>query len=163
MKICILSDSYQSFFIAIDKTILNCNHSVIISVIYRPPNSSACICNKELDAILSAIQTELKYAYIIGDSTPTDIHSVINYQLMPRSLVILLLPYPYYQMIVKPTCITISTASLLDNNYINVDILLVLTELIFQIIIQYLLLLMILVMKIQINLSTEDTFAIKIL
>ena len=98
------------------------NHNVIIGIIYRSPNSSASIFNKELDAILSVTQTEKKYAYVIGDFNLNTYKNTLCSQLSVDAdeFSNLLLSYHYYPMIVKPALITSSASSPLVNINTNV-------------------------------------------
>ena len=58
---------FESIFIKVDKSVLNCKHNVILAAIYKPPNVNTDSINKHLEKMLIAIQKERKYAFLIGD------------------------------------------------------------------------------------------------
>ena len=50
-----------------DKSVFQYRYNVIKAAIYRPPNVDVSIFNKNLDLIISVIEKEKKYVYLLGD------------------------------------------------------------------------------------------------
>ena len=58
---------FESIFIEVEKSILNCKHNVFLAAVYKPPNVNIDIFNKHHEKILVAIQKKRTYAFLIAD------------------------------------------------------------------------------------------------
>ena len=113
----IFNDFCESLFIEIDKEVFGCEKNIAIGVMYRPPNhdiNQFIECTKE---ILEKVHQENKFLYLIGDfninllnvdshNLTADFNDVIySYGLIP--------------LITRPTRVTETTATLIDNIFTN--------------------------------------------
>ena len=91
--------------------------NIIVGCFYRPPDASVADFNKSLEGILSTISFENKLSYLMGDVNIN--HNILNSQSHQPSneFINLMLSNSLYPLISKPTRITSSTATLIDNIY----------------------------------------------
>jgi len=94
------------------------NKSVIIGVIYKPPDTDVLKFNENIDSILKIITKERKPCYIMGD---------FNINLLKHSMhsptkhfIDMLLSHGFFPLINKPTRITTESVTLIDNIFTNV-------------------------------------------
>ena len=99
----------------------NCNvdgwQYVVIGVIYRPPNSEIDAFNTHLTSILNAIKLENKIAYIAGDFNINLLN--VESHVQSSEFIEMLYSYSYLPLINKPTRVTDTTATLIDNIFCN--------------------------------------------
>ena len=91
--------------------------NIIVGCLYRPPDASLTDFNRSVEDILSAISFENKLSYIIGDF---NINILNSHSHQPTNEFInLMTSNSLYPLISKPTRITYSTATLIDNIFTN--------------------------------------------
>ena len=56
-----------SVSIEIGRTVFRTNINVIVTVIYRPPNTDTRIFNERLNAVLNCVNNESNFCYLMGD------------------------------------------------------------------------------------------------
>ena len=110
------NDFLETLFIEIPK----CSYSlknIIIGVIYRPPTSDITVFNEYTDNILKTVKTEQKLCYIMGDFNV----NLLNYEKHNKTadFVNMMFSHSMLPIINKPTRVTASSATIIDNIYIN--------------------------------------------
>ena len=113
-----LSNSlFESLFIEITTCGNKLDSSILVGVIYRPPNSPLneyCISMTDL---LNVIKPDKKTCYIMGDMN-VDLMKVNNH--IPTSdFLEIMHAYGYFPLITKPTRITDFSSTLIDNIFCN--------------------------------------------
>ena len=113
----IMNDCIEALFIEISKEDSGLCKDLIFGIIYRPPNQDVNAFNEYLEKILSQTKSEKKLMQIVGDFNinvlntddhiPTSEFSNIMYS------------HSMLPLITKPTRITSSSATLIDNIYSN--------------------------------------------
>ena len=111
------SDGIDCLFIEIDRVGYK---NIIVGVIYRPPDQDINVFNQFTDQLLSTItKNENKLVYIIGDFNINllneDVHALTNEFI---NIISSLSMYPSIT-IIKPTRITPTSATLIDNIFTN--------------------------------------------
>ena len=114
----VMSADAEMLFIELDKSSVNTNNSIIVGLVYRPPNTDVDQFNDKLQDTLSKInRNNNQTLYIMGDfnldllkhdaHTPTDtfLDTMYTNSLLPN--------------ITKPTRVTRKTATLIDNIFSN--------------------------------------------
>ena len=91
--------------------------NIIVGCLYRPPNASLNDFNRSVEDILSAISFENKLSYIMGDF---NINILNSHSHQPTNEFInVMTSNSLYPLISKPTRITSSSATLIDNIFTN--------------------------------------------
>ena len=112
----------NSVFVELLKTTTNGKHNIICGCIYRPPSmSSLSVFNELLSDMFGKILSENKYVYIFGDFNVNTMSSVIGNANTQEFKDIFSSNY-CLPLITKPTRVTNSCSSLIDNIYSNVPI-----------------------------------------
>ena len=93
------------------------NHT-IIGCIYRPPSLSISDFNSHLAYVLDILSKERKQCYIMGDFNINIIDSVKNKQI--NLFLDMMFSYCFHLVISKPTRVTETSATLIDNIFTNV-------------------------------------------
>ena len=106
----------MSIFIEIDKKLTLTKHSIIVGCIYRPPSYPLHCFNELLGEILCKLESKNKYVYITGDFNCNTLVSNTYTEEFKKKL---LSSNHFYPLINRPTRITKSTATLIDNIYCN--------------------------------------------
>ena len=110
-------NSIESIFIEVNKDQLNTTKNILIGVIYRPPNQDMDIFNEKISEMLETIRKEEKFCYLLGDCNI----NILNYEShrLTGDFVDLLSNYSFLPLITRPTRITASSATLIDNIFTN--------------------------------------------
>ena len=108
------SKLYESIFVEI---IQNNGKNIIVGCVYKPPDTSVTEFNNSIKIILSKISSENKLSYLIGDFN-INFLNVDSHQ-PTDDFINLMTSSSLYPLISKPTCITSSTATLIDNIFTN--------------------------------------------
>ena len=87
--------------------------NIIVGCFYRPPDASVADFNKSLEGILSTISFENKLSYLMGDSTINILNSQSHQP--SNEFINLMVSNSLYPLICKPTRLTSTTATLIDN------------------------------------------------
>ena len=111
------SRDMKSLFVQIKQTNLHVK-DVIIGVIYRPPNTDFDIFHTNFSTILTSIDLEKRPTYLLGDFNI----DLLKHGSDSRAQLFLnnLLSNGFYPRIDKPTRLTNTTATLIDNIFVNV-------------------------------------------
>ena len=108
---------FESIFIEIDKHVFNKNSNIVIGVIYRPPNTDINCFNESLNVILDKLKNENKLCFLMGDY---NINLLNSDKRNPTSdFVELMHSYSFLSLINRPTRITATSATLIDNIFVN--------------------------------------------
>ena len=108
-----IHDVFESIFIEIDKHVFNKNSNIVIGVIYRPPNTDINCYNESLNVILEKLKNENKLCFFMDDYNINLLNSEKHY---PTSdFVELMHSYSFLSLINRPTRITATSATLIDN------------------------------------------------
>jgi hypothetical protein len=107
----------ENIFIEIDKTSVSCDKNIIVGLIYKPPNKNIDDFNNELSVVLQKLSRENKIVYLLGDYNidllKVDLHKPSS------NFLDILFSYNLLPLINKPTRITASSATLIDNILCN--------------------------------------------
>ena len=114
--ISVVTPFYESIFIEIDKSIMNTHSNVVIGVIYRIPGSDINVFNDYYKDVLHKIHLENKIGYIMGDF---NINLLNNDHAPTNDFLDVCFSYSFLPLITRPTRITQSTSSLIDNIFTN--------------------------------------------
>ena len=113
---------FNSFFnyviIEIDKTNLGTPCNTIVLAIYQPPNSDIPLFTAELERFLLKMRSENEYVCVVGDFNLDTFQSQItqtNNNAKLQEFSNLLSGYSYHKLINRPTRVTNTSATLLDN------------------------------------------------
>src|SRR6218665_712722 len=93
------------------------NRSLIVGVLYRPPNTELSIFNSAFDNLLMRLSAEKKPCYLLGDFD-INLLKVAKHRGSDEFLN-LLYSHSFYPLIDKPRRITPETATLIDNIFTN--------------------------------------------
>jgi len=109
----------ESLFIELPNCYYNTNtqSSVIIAVLYRPPNSNMQNFIDQFTVILSTIKDEGKICYIVGDTNINLLN--VSTHALTSSFYETLYSFGFLPLITKPTRITENSSTLIDNIFCN--------------------------------------------
>ena len=110
---------FESFFIEVVKSAFQYRYNVIIAAIYKPPNVNVSIFNKNLDLILSVIEKEKKYVYLLGDFNINTLDETHTKSTLVQDFINIMSSYSYCKLISMPTRVIKNSATLIDNVYCN--------------------------------------------
>ena len=110
---------FESFFIEVDKSVFQYRYNVIIAAIYKPPNVDVSIFNKNLDLIISDIEKEKKYVYLLGDFNINTLDEAHTKSTLVQDFINIMSSYSYCNLISMPTRVIKNSATLIDNVYCN--------------------------------------------
>ena len=110
---------FESFFIEVDKSVFQYRYNVIIAVIYKPPNVDVSIFNKNLDLIISVIEKEKKYVYLLGDFNINTLDEAHTKSTLVQDFINIMSSYSYCKLISMPTRVIKNSATLKDTVYCN--------------------------------------------
>ena len=108
---------FQAIYVDIDKDIFVSENNIIIGVLYRPPNTDVHIFNEKLSSILHKIQPEKKILYLMGDYNINLINE--NTHLHTSEFLDIMYGNSLFPLITKPTRISNTNATLIDNIFCN--------------------------------------------
>ena len=115
--ICLNNKNIESLFIEIKKEVLSKSQDVIVGVLYRPPDTNIDAFNEYLKSILRKANNEKKLLYLLGDYNinllNADKHNATH------DFTELMYSFSLLPNITKPTRVTKSSATLIDNIFTN--------------------------------------------
>ena len=112
-----LEDYIETVFVEISNTCLNMDKNVIVGVVYRPPGANIASFNDKMELILQRIDTSSKQARIMGDFNLNILNADSH---APTSqFVDIMFAHSMYPLINKPTRVTNSTATCIENVFSN--------------------------------------------
>lgn len=112
-----ISNSFEAVFIEIDKSCINADRNIIIGCIYRPPKSPIHEFNEALRIVLSKLSKEDKHIYLTGDYNINLLNS--DSHIPTAEFIELLFTFSYFPCINKPTRISSTSATIIDNIFVN--------------------------------------------
>ena len=115
--LCYCDDCIECVSIEIDGLVFSTKRNVVVSVIYRPPNTDTRHFNEKLCALLECISSEKKLCYLIGDYNI----NILNYgnHSATDEFVDMLYSHAFLPLINCPTRITPTSATIIDNIFTN--------------------------------------------
>ena len=113
----IVDENMESIFIEIMAESLNVSKNVIIGVVYRPPGTDLKQFSDILSNMLNDIRSEHKMCYLLGDWNI----NLLNYDshTLTTNVVDLFYSFGFMPLINRPTRISNTTATIIDNIYTN--------------------------------------------
>jgi hypothetical protein len=112
-----MKDECEAVFIEIDRSAINARKNVIVGCIYRPPKTNADAFNESMRVILENISRENKHVFLSGDFNLNLLNA--GQHLLTSTFVETLFSHSLFPAINKPTRITSSSATLIDNIFAN--------------------------------------------
>ena len=109
--------SMENIFVQVSNTRTN-KKDILIGVIYRPPNTSVKTFLESLGELLNVISNEGRPCYLLGDFNVNLLNNTANNY--SNDFLKVLLNFGFYPRIDRPTRITETTATLIDNIFTNV-------------------------------------------
>ena len=110
-------DDIESIFIEIEKDQNGCHKNIVNGVIYRPPNQNLKHFTEKVNDLVHSLKSEKKCCYLLGDNNI----NLLNYdQHVPTGeFVDMLSSNGFLPLITRPTRVTPTSATLIDNIYTN--------------------------------------------
>ena len=107
----------ESKFVEINKECVQFNKNVVVGIIYRPPNTDAQEFSAHISDILHKIRSENKLCYLIGDFNLNLLNCESHSP--TAEFVEMMYSYMFFPLINKPTRVTHSSATIIDNIFTN--------------------------------------------
>jgi len=107
----------ETVIIEVDKNIVNMNRKILIVTLYRPPNSDIQSFIERIEQILQTVRKERAITYCIGDYN-INLFNVDTHKTSANFLDCMY-SYGFFPVINKPTRITTTSATLIDNIFCN--------------------------------------------
>ena len=111
------NDQLESVFIEINKDALTTDKNIIIGVIYRIPNINLIAFNTQIASVLEQLRLEKNLVYLMGDYN-IDLLNAGSHDLT-NEFVDLMYCNEFLPLISRPTRITATSATLIDNIFTN--------------------------------------------
>ena len=112
-----MNDHIECLFIELEGTSVDSDKNYVVGIVYRPPNTNINMFNDTFSHILSTIKCENKKCYIMGDYNINllncDKHSPTEDFINTMFL------HSFFPTINKPTRVTATSATLIDNIFSN--------------------------------------------
>ena len=108
-------DNIECAFIQILQNPLNSTCNPLIGAVYRPPNSNAVQFNDSLNELLNKVKSEQKTCYIMGDFN----FNLVKPDSHATNFLDLMHTFSFRPLIDRPTRITSSSKTLIDNVFTN--------------------------------------------
>ena len=107
----------QCVSVEVEKHVLKTSKNVVISVIYRPPNTDVRIFIDKMNILLDTIMKEHKLCYLLGDYNLI----ILNYDTHDTTaeFIDILYSHAILPLINRPTRVTQSSATAIDNIFTN--------------------------------------------
>ena len=111
-----ISDDCECVFVELFNSDLR-KSGLLVGSLYRAPNSNISAFNDQFSTILSAIKRESKNCYLMGDFNINLLNS--DSHISTGEFVERLYSFDFFPLITKPTRVTNSSATLIDNIFSN--------------------------------------------
>ena len=113
----VLNDLIECVFVEVDKSVFQTPKNLVFGVIYRPPNTSPDEFLDKFSEMMHKLKRENKICYLLGDY---NLDLLKNETHLPTSNFLdLMYSCSFLPLIHKPTRVTKSTATLIDNIFTN--------------------------------------------
>ena len=115
--LCHLDDYMECVTIEVENKSFNMDKNMIVSVIYRPPNTETGVFVETINAFIEKIKPENKYCYLMGDYNI----NILNFATHSATADFVDSMYPngFFPLINWPTRITTSSATIIDSIFTN--------------------------------------------
>ena len=113
----LFNEYIETIFIEIDKSQCKSTKNIIIGTVYRPPNKDINVFLSGIKEILSILNKENKFIYIMGDFNINLLN--IDKHLLSSEFIEMMYSFAYIPLIIKPTRIKKQSATLIDNIFSN--------------------------------------------
>ena len=107
----------EALYIEIDKGNFNLGKNIIVGVIYRAPGEDMTNFIEDFTTVLEIIKKEDKLAYFMGDFNINLLNE--GSHIKTNEFIENILSYSFFPLITKPTRISKTVATLIDNIYSN--------------------------------------------
>jgi hypothetical protein len=112
----VFTDNVETLFVELLKDdFTNYSNNILIGLIYRPPDKDMNIFIDYIFSTLTAIKKEHKTIYLMGDFNINLMN--IDKHILSSEFLETMFSFSMYPLINKPTRVTMSTATLIDNIY----------------------------------------------
>jgi hypothetical protein len=116
-ELCLMTETIESLFIEIPRDNTGLAKDVIIGIVYRPPNQDVNLFNEKLCDTLARVKDENKLIYLMGDF---NINILETKNHLPSSEFLdMIYTNSLFPLITKPTRMTTTSATLIDNIFTN--------------------------------------------
>ena len=107
----------ESLCVQIDRGAFDMSKNLLVAVLYRPPNTDSRVFVEVVNNFLDVVKKEDKLCLMKGDYNI----NILNYDVHPQTaeFVDLLYSYSFFPLINRPTRVTQSTATVIDNIFTN--------------------------------------------
>ena len=112
-----LDNCIESIYVEIDKSSVGSDRNIVVGSIYRPPSSSIVEFTECLKSTMAKLSKENKYIYLTGDFNINLLE--VGRNIHCSDFVETLFSHSMFPTINKPTRITSTSASIIDNIFIN--------------------------------------------
>ena len=111
------TEDFETVFIEIEKGNQQNARNVLIGMIYRPLNQDILLLNEKLYNIMNDVRVENKICYLLGDYYI----NILNYasHVHIAQFVDMMLSSGFLPLITRPTRVTATSATLIDNIFTN--------------------------------------------
>jgi len=107
----------ESIYLEIDRNSVKSDRNIIIGCVYRPPKASIVDFNESLKSIVDCLSAENKHIYLAGDFNINLLN--INNHKPSSDFIEILFSNALFPSINRPTRITQSSATIIDNIFVN--------------------------------------------
>ena len=112
-----MEECFEAKFIEIGRDAFRTSQDMVVGVIYRPPNTDIRLFNEILTDLLSKLRTENKLVYLMGDYNINLLSSETH--ALTSEFLELMFSNMYVPLINRPTRVSKSTATIIDNIFTN--------------------------------------------
>ena len=113
----IFNDIIESKFIQIRKESFGTDQDIVVGVIYRPPNTDLKTFNEICSTLVSKLQSESKLVYLAGDYNINLLSAERHF--LTSGFLEIMFSNMFVPLINKPTRITNTSATIIDNIFTN--------------------------------------------
>ena len=111
-------EAVEMAFVEIDKRSIDTDRNLIIGCIYRPPSASLVDFNSSMLELLDALSREHKHVYMAGDFNVDLLRA--SEQGCTAEFINTMFSHSFFPAITKPTRITETSATVIDNIFCNI-------------------------------------------
>ena len=112
-----MDDHIESIYLEIDRNSVKSDHNIIIGCVYRPPKASIVDFNESLKSVIDCLSAEKKHIYLAGDFNINLLNT--NSHKPSSDFIEILFSNSLFPSINKPTRVTQSSATIIDNIFVN--------------------------------------------
>ena len=113
----VINDNIETVVVEIDQNSTDINKTIQIVAVYRPPGSDIRCFNQTIEGILTSLKAKNGLCYVLGDFNINLLNS--DTHALSAEFLNIMYSSGLYPVISKPTRITASSATLMDNFFCN--------------------------------------------